>query len=174
MRRILSLLLIAFFLCILVSCNQKEMQECECLKIHIIEKPEDIDNYIVLHGYEILESKGKTEEYTLDKQRVYQSWQIWSVQHLAPDDYIGKEISIYSYIIKNHPLDNKSPNKKTNLSMMVCGNEIIGGYSSPYYEEKDIIQMPIGEIYSFEGKNFENVKSMEFNTWRDEFLKKYE
>lgn len=64
MRRILSLLLIAFFLCILVSCNQKEMQECECLKIHIIEKPEDIDNYIVLHGYEILESKGKTEEYT--------------------------------------------------------------------------------------------------------------
>jgi len=139
-----------------------------------IQSPEDIDDYIGEKGYEILESKGKTEEYTLDKKRVYNNWQIWAVQYPEPDHYLGKEISIYSYIIRNHPLDDKSPNKKTYLSVMICENTIIGGYSSPYYEEKDISLVPIGGVYSLEGKNFEEIKNINFDRWRKRFIKKYE
>jgi len=29
---------------------------------------------------------------------------------------------------------------------MICENTIIGGYSSPYYEEKDISLVPIGGV----------------------------
>lgn len=66
------------------------------------------------------------------------------------------------------------PIKKTYLSVMICENTIIGGYSSPYYEEKDISLVPIGGVYSLEGKNFEEIKNINFDRWRKRFIKKYE
>lgn len=113
MRKICCLLFAVFILCISASCYQrKETRISQPVIMPAIQSPEDIDDYIGEKGYEILESKGKTEEYTLDKKRVYNNWQIWAVQYPEPDHYLGKEISIYSYIIRNHPLDDKSPNKK--------------------------------------------------------------
>jgi len=175
MRKICCLLFAVFILCISASCyRRKETRISQPVIMPAIQSPEDIDDYIGEKGYEILESKGKTEEYTLDKKRVYNNWQIWAVQYPEPDHYLGKEISIYSYIIRNHPLDDKSPNKKTYLSVMICENTIIGGYSSPYYEEKDISLVPIGGVYSLEGKNFEEIKNINFDRWRKRFIKKYE
>jgi len=46
--------------------------------------------------------------------------------------------------------------------------------SSPYYEEKDISLVPIGGVYSLEGKNFEEIKNINFDRWRKRFIKKYE
>jgi len=54
---------------------------------------------------------------------------------------------------------------------MICENTIIGGYSSPYYEEKDISLVPIGGVYSLEGKNFEEIKNINFDRWRKRFIK---
>jgi len=98
MRKICCLLFAVFILCISASCYQrKETRISQPVIMPAIQSPEDIDDYIGEKGYEILESKGKTEEYTLDKKRVYNNWQIWAVQYPEPDHYLGKEISIYSY-----------------------------------------------------------------------------
>jgi len=139
-----------------------------------IEDPSDIDNYIIEKGYEILSSVGKIDEYKVEKKRLYDSWQIWAVQSSEPDGYMGKVISTYAYKVRNHFLDNESPNKKTYLCMMVCENKIIGGYSNPDYEGVDVALIPVGGVYSLEGKNFEDVKKIDYGTWRDKYIKKYE
>ena len=67
---------------------------------------------------------------------------------------MGKIISTYTYKVKNHILDNKSPNQKTSLNIMVCENKIIGGYSNPDYEGVYHSLILAGEIYSLEGNTF--------------------
>jgi len=70
MRKICCLLFAVFILCISASCYQrKETRISQPVIMPAIQSPEDIDDYIGEKGYEILESKGKTEEYTLDKKR---------------------------------------------------------------------------------------------------------
>jgi len=108
-------------------------------------------------GYEILESKGKTEEYTLDKKRVYNNWQIWAVQYPEPDHYLGKEISIYSYIIRNHPLDDKSPIKNLFIRNDLWKYNHWRIFKS-VLRRKDISLVPIGGVYSLEGKNLKKLK----------------
>jgi len=54
---------------------------------------------------------------------------------------------------------------------MICENTIIGGYSSPYYEEKDISLVPIGGVYSLEGKNFEEIKNINLIGGEKDLLK---
>ncbi|MEN2776551.1 DUF4830 domain-containing protein [Acetivibrio clariflavus] len=85
---------------------------------------------------------------------------------------MGKTISTYTYKVKKHILDDKSPNQKTCLSIMVCENKIIGGYSNPDYEGADFSLVPAGGIYSLEGKNFEDIKNINYNAWRNDFIKK--
>lgn len=178
MRKMVRFLLLVFIFCMLVACsnetNRNEDVGNAVFEQISIEDSEDIDNYIIEKGYEILSSSGKIDEYKVEKKRLYDSWQIWAVQYSEPDDYIGKVMSTYAYTVRNHFLDNESPNKKTSLCIMVCENKIIGGYSNPDYEGVDVTIIPVGGVYSLEGKNFEDIKRIDFGTWRDKYFKKYE
>ena len=60
------------------------------------------------------------------------------------------------------------------LSIMVCENKIIGGYSNSDYEGVHLSFIPAGGIYSLEGKTFEDIKNIDFNTWRNNFIKEYQ
>ncbi len=177
MRKYFLFFILVFVFCLLISCsNESNKNEVviNAFEEVEIEGPRDIDKYIIGKGYEILSYEGKIDEYKLDKKRIYDSWQIWAAQYSEPDVYKGKVISTYGYKVKNHILDDESPNKKTYLSIMVCENKIIGGYSNPDYEGVDFHSIPVGGCYSIEGKNFEDVKNIDFPTWRDKYIKKYE
>jgi hypothetical protein len=177
MRKIISFWLIVLTCCMLAACSNeagsKEESGKDAFEPISIETPEDIDNFIIEKGYEIISTDGKYEEIKVNKKWIYHNSNIWAVQYSEPDEYMGKIISTYGYTVKNHLLDEQSPNHKTKLIVMVCDYKIIGGYSNPNYEAKDISLIRVGGVYSLEGKNFEDIKNISYRKWRDKFLKKY-
>ncbi len=109
-------------------------------------------------GYTVLEYHGYNQ-YILDKAKVRDT-QYWGAQNIDPEDYIGKEIKIYAFTIKNHPLDNVEQNIKhqTFAYIMVSQDVILGGFTAP---ENGII----GKFYALDGKSLEEVSGMPFWKW---------
>ena len=89
--------------------------------------------YVQAEGYKITEFKGELERYTLEKNkihgglktRLYQ--QAWAVQTIEPDMYFGKEIIIYGFTVKNHPIQeiNNHAEKGVNVYVMISEGESI-------------------------------------------------
>ena len=94
--------------------------------------------------------------------------QIWGVQKEEPDKYFGKEITVYGFTVKNHPLE-KEYNIKTNVSIMLCEGKVIGGTSFPVQGKALLMGAP----YSFDGKTLEEVTGMSFKEWTENWKKKY-
>lgn len=129
------------------------------------------EQYVEEQGYKITSRKGEIHKYDLDKSKLYGSTeslpyqQIWSVQNLEPDKYFGKEITIYSFTVNNHPLKNIFK-VETNVYIMLCEGNVIGGYSFPDAEMN-------GGVYSLNGKTLEEVTGMTFKEWTENWKKKY-
>ena len=109
------------------------------------------DDYVKSLGYNITNNQGKISTFTLDKNKFYDGdyqdeWaDIWSYQKVKPSDYFGKQITIYGFKVKNHPLEKKFK-IETNVYIMISEGKVIGGYSIPDNGYT-------GGAFSLDGKN---------------------
>ncbi|SDJ86934.1 hypothetical protein [Paenibacillus naphthalenovorans] len=132
----------------------------------------EVAQYVNSKGYKIISFKGLIHKYNLDKSKLMENAestqyrQAWSVQKVAPENYIGKEISVYASTVSNHPLENKY-NVKINVYIMMSDGKVVGGYSFP-----DIAGM-VGSYYSLEGKTMEEVTGMSYKEWNEKWNAKY-
>ncbi|MBB3114010.1 hypothetical protein FHS18_006126 [Paenibacillus phyllosphaerae] len=94
----------------------------------------------------------------------------WGVQSVEPDMYFGKDIKVYRFTVKNHPLE-KRYKVETNVSIMICEGQVIGGTSFPVQgKDEDVI---MGAPYSLDGKTLEEVTQMSFKEWSENWTVKY-
>jgi hypothetical protein len=132
------------------------------------------EDYVKTKGYIITDRKGEIQRYTLDKSKLYGSTktipyqQSWSVQTVEPDKYFEKEVTIYGFTVKNHPLQVRDKNAKSgvNLYIMMAEGKVIGGYSFP---DADVE----GACSSLDGKTLEEVTGLSFQQWQENWKKKY-
>lgn len=145
----------------------------------LFESPRQADNnsikasrYLEDKGYRIISSNSLVSENVLLKEDLLKLPfnKYWGLQSVNPSDYLYKTIQTYSFIVKDHPLDNYKGNKdkQTAIWVMVCGNEIIGGYSSPVTEE-DLY----GGVYSLEGKTLEEATGLSYQEWQRQWSETY-
>jgi hypothetical protein len=128
----------------LLGCNHVLSEEGEIAKKHL----ESL-------GYEIIsfESESSIVITEVDLQNEFNK-QIWAVQDTEGEDYLHQEMKTVEFKIKNHPLDNMFDRGKTNATVYILDNEVIGGWTFPDSEEP-----LIGGIYSLDGKTVEERKS---------------
>lgn len=130
------------------------------------------ENYVNSKGYDIIKRKGEVVNYTLEKNMLYGSnesteyQQIWGVQNVEPDKYFGKQITVYGFTVKNHPLE-KEYKANTNIYIMISDGQVIGGYSFPDLSDLD------GGCSSLDGKTLEEVTGLSYTKWLEEWEKKY-
>lgn len=125
-------------------------------------------------GYNIIEYKGQIDKYKLDKSKIFGGTettpyqQVWGVQSISPDDYFGKEIITYEFIVNNHPLQKVDSHAKNGVRLyyMFSDGKIIGGFS---YPNEDVY----GAVSSLEGKSLEEVTGLTFSKWSEEWTNKY-
>lgn len=132
--------------------------------------------YVEDSGYYVRESLGKVESYVLDEGRLDGGKEnlvierMWSVQEGDPKDYLGKEISVYGFVVKNHLLQQtfRSP-QKIMAFVMLSEGQVIGGYSYPEKDEKEA-------FYSFDGSFSTRILmdhyvfEGESESWKAEFI----
>lgn len=142
-----------------------------------VESTRDIEEYLAGKGYTVLSSPVKVETYKLGKSMLidFPDQSIWGLQDCEPSDYIGKDIELYKCKVKDHPLDSYKGNinHRTNSWVMVCENNIIGGYSFPDFDDAPPELVPVGGCYSLDGRTLEEVTGIDFQEWREKWVKKY-
>jgi hypothetical protein len=132
------------------------------------------EDFIKSQGYKITSRKGEVERYVLEKSKLKGITEnlpyigAWSVQKVEPDKYFGKEIIVYGFIVKNHPLQERDRNAKSGVRLFVMLEErkVIGGYSYPNAEVE-------GGLSSLEGKSLEEVTGLSYKQWAEDWNKKY-
>lgn len=140
----------------------------------VISDEKTAEQYVEQHGYKVTSQNGEVQKYVLDKSKLFgsaestQYQQIWGVQKEEPDKYFGKEITVYGFIVKQHPLE-KIYNTETNVSVIVCEGKVIGGTSFPVQGEEVLYGAP----YSLEGKTMEEVTGSSYQEWSETWEKKY-
>ena len=70
----------------------------------------------------------------------------WSVQPVKPDAYYDKSLPCISFIVKNHPFDEKKKKKQTLVYVLLHDKKVIGGTSFPD------IKAGVGGVHPLEGK----------------------
>ncbi|MBO9607694.1 MAG: hypothetical protein J7639_17165 [Paenibacillaceae bacterium] len=132
------------------------------------------EHYIEQQGYKITSRKGEVQQYILDRSKLYGSTetipyrQSWGVQTEQPDKYFGKVITVYEFTVQNHPLEKKN-NIYTNISIMLCEGNVIGGTSFPVQSK----MLLMGAPYSIDGKALEEVTGLTFKEWSENWRRKY-
>lgn len=148
-----------------------------CSSQHPINKERRIaEEYLQEHGYTVMSHEISLEPYTLLKKDLRKTYnmQIWEVQMITPEDYIGETIYGERFIIKNHPLDHweSGTNKslgKTEVYLMIVNDQVIGGTSFPVTKEN-----LYGAPYSLDGKTFEELHpNVNWRKWADDWIEKY-
>ena len=129
------------------------------------------ESYIESQKYKIIKNIGYINSYSLNTDMLYDSiysvinQQIWSVQKDNPYKYLNKQINVYKFTVENHPLEQKF-NVNINVYIMICNNEIIGGYSIPN-DDND------GSIYSLDGKTAEEITGLNAKQLSEKWKEKY-
>lgn len=141
--------------------------------------PEIGSEYLKHRGYDVISYEGNIETYQLTKETLTQLRYLllWSVQKTNPVDYLGKQVYVEKFIVKNHPLDAWRSALlhslgKTEIHLFIIGNKVVGGISAPVIKGDNT--KIASNIYSLEGKNITEVHSMDFNTWKEQLLKSLE
>jgi len=131
--------------------------------------------YVKAQGYKITAQKGEVLKYTLEKSKLYGAidtiyfQEVWGVQMVEPEMYLSKEITVYGFTVKNHPLEKiYKESKGANVFIMLSGGKAIGGYSSPNTDE-----LIIGGAYSLDGKTLEEVTGLSYQQWCENWKRKY-
>jgi hypothetical protein len=155
LKNILILLLGLIF--IITGCNNQSSETEEIAKIYLEKK-----------GYEVISYEGESS-IVFSKSQLLElpGEQIWGVQYVEPDNYLNKEIETASFMVKNHPLDNMYDMGKTNLTVYIFNQEVIGGWSLPHSKER-----LVGGFYSLDGKTIEEIHG-DWQKWRENWEDKY-
>lgn len=61
--------------------------------------------YLKDQGYKILAHDASDDPYILDRWYLRNGMSVWMIQDIEHDDYLGKEVYVESFTVKNHPLD---------------------------------------------------------------------
>ncbi len=140
-----------------------ELDETEKAAIGLIEEK----------GYEVVALGGKSEAYELDRDRLaHPNYSlIWGIQDLNAEEYIGKFVETYEFLVEDHPLLLELDDGAYRIKLWVLSveGEIIGGYTFPDYDEPHY-----GGVYSLEGETLEEVTEMRFQAWRKGWEEKYQ
>ncbi len=132
------------------------------------------EQYVEKQGYAIITRDDKVKKYVLDGSKLYGSedsvlyQQTWGVQKEEPDSYIGKEIAVYGFTVRNHPLE-AIYQRETHIAVMMCEGKVIGGTSFPVQQGALLMGWP----YSLDGKTLEEVTGLTYQEWSDRWEKKY-
>ncbi|MFB5759743.1 hypothetical protein [Paenibacillus medicaginis] len=161
MRRYTSFFVLVALALFTLGCNQREVTGDERTAKEFIEG----------QGYRVNSFLGLLDKYKLSKSMLYGPdtapyQQIWSVQETEPERYFGEEISVYGFVVTNHPLQ-KQYNAQTRLYIMLADEKVIGGYSYPDMEGL------VGGVYSLDGKTLEEVTGETYTEWTVEWSRKY-
>lgn len=132
------------------------------------------EDFVKSKGYTITARKGEILRYVLEKSKLYGGTgtipyqQAWGVQTVEPEKYFDKEIIIYGFTVKNHPIQKEDTNAKNgvNVYVMLSDGNVIGGYSYPNAKVS-------GAYSSLDGKTLEEVTGLSFQQWQDNWKKKY-
>ena len=162
MRKLLSVLIVLILLPI-IGCRS-----------NITGNEKISEDFVKSQGYTITTRKGETQKYTLEKSKLYGGTgtnpyqQVWGVQTVDPEKYFGKEIVVYGFTVKNHPMQKHDSNAKNgvNVYVMLSEGNVIGGYS---YPNADVA----GAYSSIDGKTLEEVTGLSFQEWHDNMKRKY-
>lgn len=143
-----KLLYLLFFL-LISGCAQGDEP------IPLTENAEIAKRYLEDKGYEVLSYEGeKTMTYTRSDLTKLPAKQVWAVQTIEPEPYMNKEIHLVRFFVKGHPLDDAYQEGKTNVTVMMWSQEVIGGTSFPYSKQNDLV----GGSYSLDGKTTEEIQ----------------
>ncbi|OCA97247.1 DUF4830 domain-containing protein [Clostridium beijerinckii] len=104
------------------------------------------EDYVESLGYTITKNLGEVDSFILDENKVSSAeWENkWEVQKVKPNEYFGKQINVYKFKVKNHPLE-KQYNSEVYVYIMISEGKVIGGYSIPDNGYT-------GGVYSIDGK----------------------
>lgn len=121
-----------------------------------------LEDYIKTIGYTSEKYNGEVEKYTLTKDKLLlQPYDIiWGLQKNEATNYINKDITTYEFIVTKKDL------KDTKLYLMMCDDEIIGGYSFPNNDS-------VGSYYSLDGKTLEEFTGLNLTEWQKDWKDKY-
>lgn len=135
--------------------------------------------YLKEQGYKILSHDSSRDPYILDRWYLLNDMSTWMVQDINHEQYLGKEVYVESFTVKNHPLDNldythirpDSPKTlgKTGVSVKIVDGKVIGGVSKPIREVEFF-----GGSWSLDGRKYEELYSDK--NWREEadkWIEKY-
>lgn len=130
--------------------------------------------FVKSQGYIITARKGEIQKYILEKSKLYGGTetipyqQAWGVQTIEPDIYFGKEITIYGFTVRNHPMQERDKNAKNgvNVYIMLSEGKVIGGYS---YPDANVV----GAYSSLDGRTLEEVTGLKYQQWQADWKKKY-
>ncbi|SHE69081.1 hypothetical protein SAMN02746089_00643 [Caldanaerobius fijiensis DSM 17918] len=132
------ILVFLFVACAGIKNNVRSKQSNDIVTnsvVSINNKLKNAQNYLEKRGYKIVSCEGVVSSYELTKDKFQKLpyAQIWKIQDVDADKYIGKNIETIKFIVKNHPLDKFPGNnkKQTQVYVMMVDNSIIDGYSLP-------------------------------------------
>ncbi|TWT09243.1 hypothetical protein [Planomicrobium sp. CPCC 101079] len=121
--------------------------------IQLSENEERAAKYLEEQGYTVISIEDESSFKYSASQLLDQPWSgIWDVQSTKPEAYTNKAIVAVSFIIKDHPLDDASDRGKTNATVYLSDQEVIGGISFPHSNGP-----LIGQPYSLVGKTAEEI-----------------
>lgn len=140
------------------------------------EVPED-DNaiigrtYIENENYTVIMNLGLGNEYILLEENMREAdyMKIWVVQDIYPDEYFNKVVRHYKYLIEDHPHDNVYGYPYTYMVMMICEEEVIGGYSIGVTNEEILV----GGVSPIDGDDQKLHMGMTYSEWLDEWQSRY-
>lgn len=129
-------------------------------------------------GYSIISTLGELEGYELSKEKLIQPpyMNIWSVQERKPEQYIGKSITSYSFVVSGHPLEyiyasaDISLEYEIHIGVLLSDGIVIGGYSYPVRKDGTLL---MGGFYSIDGKTQEEMTGLSYNEWLIQWKKTY-
>lgn len=166
MRKFLIYLLIVFLM--LSGCGAAENKNVKVAR-----------EYLKSRGFRIVSYEGTAEEYVLTKEKLTRLpyMQHWGLQGEDPGKYIGKTITVEKFIVKNHPLDNWDSGSiidpvkstgKTIVWVFLVDNQVVGGISHPVVDK-----MLLGSVWSIDGKTLEEVHSISYTEWLNQWMARF-
>ncbi|WP_157272718.1 hypothetical protein [Paenibacillus daejeonensis] len=129
-------------------------------------------------GFTIHSSLGEVSSYQLEKDMMTRPpyMNIWAVQDVAPEQYWGKKVTVYGYVVTNHPLEkiyasiyNDQP-YETQVSVLYVDGQAVGGTSSPVSKNG---AASLGGPYSIDGQTLEEITGMTYKDWLAAWEEKY-
>lgn len=154
------------FLCLfLVACGSESEKEREAT---IGKHGRIAEEHLEKKGYQVISYNGEFIK-TLKKADLLEEHEknMWAVQSVSPDAYIGKTIYFEHFTVKNHPIDAQSDFGQAAVTVMVVDGKVIGGKSFP-----DSDGSYMGNGYSLNGKTMEDMHP-DIQEWKDAWEEKY-